>query len=322
MPLRVLVCVEKDRSATLLEHLGVPLRNAEVVMATGGCEAVERLLEGTTDAVVIDGGIDGCDGLRVAGAVARYRPGPMLLLVDDAAETSVRTELRLRDLRDAQVMGREHAEQSPGALRAAMERLLGENLSQGPVVTLRPELQAVAQCPVDAIVLLGSAGTPHMLPNMLPKLSPDALPLVVGVHHNPRLSASFRDWISEMAGVGAGVLGQGMSGLPPVSVALADEDVSGLQPNLDLVMWRVLRLGIRPLVIVASGMQFEAIGAVRHARDKGGPLVALVPDECPQPAMVHDLIAGGLSPVLGSQTEIAALIAAVSEHQEPRRLAS
>lgn len=256
-------------------------------------DAVGVFLSEAPTHVVIDGDVDGRGGVRAAAAMAGIRTAPTVLLVEPDAHEDVNRQARRRGL--GQVVVRPW---SGGAVEALFET------EASPF----PSLSALLTRPFEAIVLLGSAGTPHMLPALLPALRRGGVPVVVAVHHNPRLSESFAEWLGEITGAQPSPLSGAPSALPPLTVARADPGVDALQPNLDEVLLEVVERSRNVLVVVASGMEFEGLDAVRTALGRGGTLVALHPDRCPQPAMVHRLLDAGLDPVLCTQEEIARVI--------------
>lgn len=256
-------------------------------------DAVGVFLSKAPTHVVIDGDVDGRGGVRAAAAMAGIRTVPTVLLVEPRAHEEVTRQAQLRGL--GQVVVRPW---NGGAVEALFDT----------EVSPFPSLSALVTRPFDAIVLLGSAGTPHMLPALLPSLRRGGVPVIVAVHHNPRLSESFAEWLGELTGSRPCPLSRSASALPPLTVARADPGLDVLQPNLDEVLLEVVERTGNVLVVVASGMEFEALEAVRTAVRRGGTLVALHPDRCPQPAMVHRLLDAGLDPVLCSQEEIARVI--------------
>ncbi|MEM6292376.1 MAG: chemotaxis protein CheB [Myxococcota bacterium] len=296
---RVLLCADGPRLDLLVARAAVDFPNGEVITVDNGIDAVGRFHAVAPGRVVIEGRIDGRGGLRLGGALTNSRAVPLSLVVEPEEREDIEREATRRGLQTVHI--------------ATWERTAG-----GPVcpallpgcksADVDPALPSALCDPVDAIVMLGSAGTPHMLPTMLPTLSATGVPLVVAVHHNPRLSGSFSDWISDLAGVPAQPLEGFSLPLPPLTVAGATHDVEGLQPNLDTVLRRVMQLPGKLMVIVTSGMEFEGAAAVREAKERGAVLVALRPDRCPQPAMVERLIEAGLQPLLCTHAEIAQII--------------
>lgn len=256
-------------------------------------DAVGVFLSEAPTHVVIDGEVDGRGGVRVAAAMVGIRTVPMVLLVEPETEDDV----------------------SGRAKRRGLAHVITRAWKGGPVAALFeteaspfPSLSAMLTRPFEAIVLLGSAGTPHMLPTLLPTLRRGGVPVVVAVHHNPRLSESFAEWVGEMTGVHPTPLATPSSQLPPLTVARADPGIDALQPNLGEVLLNVVERCQNVLVAVASGMEFEGLDAVRTALRRGGTLVALHPERCPQPAMAQRLLDAGLDPVLCTQDEIARVI--------------
>ncbi|MGH1348272.1 MAG: chemotaxis protein CheB [Nannocystales bacterium] len=279
---------------------------ARRVWAEFGCAPVETVTDvfDAVDAfgpaepthVVIDGELDARGGVRIASALASRREVPTVLVVDPELREEVGQLLKQRQLDHVRVVCWED-----DTVRCLFER----ESTAGKV--LRPDVSVLAEQPYDAVMLFGSAGTPHMLPTLVPKLRRTVVPLVVAVHHNPRLSESFAEWIGELANMHPRGLREGSS-LGSLTVVRAQSGVDALQPHLGAVLAAVHARGARLLIIVASGMQFEGVEALQLAVRDGAGLAALKPESCPQPAMVHRLLDAGLDPVLCTQEEIAQLI--------------
>lgn len=278
--------------------------DAEVVATVDNpIDAVGAFLSTQPTHVVVDGDLDGRNGLRMTSALANLRRVPTVLIVASADRDEVRDE--------AEARGLEHVRVASWVGREAPSLLVANGAGASSFHTVGPLLSRT----FGAIVLLGSAGTPHMLPTMIPRLRRDGVPLVVGVHHNPRLSCSFAEWVGDLAGVPPSSL----SGerLPSLAVARAELDVDALQPDLGAVLEHVLHRCDDLLVIVASGMQFEGVAALRVALERGATLVALHPDRCPQPGMVQCLLDAGLEPSMCTHDEIARLIRLATWSQAP-----
>ncbi len=305
----MLLCADGPRLDLLAARAATDFPDAEVVTVDNGIDAVGRFHAVAPERVIIEGRIDGRGGLRLGCALMKSRAVPLSLVVELDEREEIERDATRRGLSNVHIVtwettagGRVCPPLLPG--RRGVERV--------------PVLRSALSEPVDAIVMLGSAGTPHMLPTMLPTLSATGVPLVIAVHHNPRLSESFADWISDLAGVPAQPLKCIGMPLPPLTVALAEHEVEGLQPDLDDVLRRVMQLPGRLMVIVTSGMEFEGAAAVREAKERGAVLVALRPDRCPQPAMVERLIEAGLDPLLSTHAEIAQLILRATRAQPVR----
>lgn len=292
--LRVLICASAPRAASLEERVRSE-GDAEIVASVDNpIDAVGVFLSTKPTHVVVDGELDGRSGVRMAAGLAGIRVVPTVLVVDSTERDDVRRQVERRGFEHVRVASWVGSE-APSLFVA--------NARATSFHTVSPLLSRT----FEAIVLLGSAGTPHMLPTLVPRLRRDGVPLVVGVHHNPRLSSSFAEWVGDLAGVAPEPLRGGPS-LPALAVARAAQDVDALQPNLDQVLRHVSERCDELLVIVASGMQFEGLAALQTALDRGATLVALHPERCPQPAMVQCLLDAGLKPSLCTHDEIAQLI--------------
>ena len=288
---RVLVCAPPQRAEWIGARVRAEFGVAPAHVVENAIDAVGVFLSEAPTHVVIDGEVDGRGGVRAAAAMAGIRTAPTVLLVEPESEEEVTRHARRRAL--GQVVVRPW---NGGAVEALFET------EASPF----PGLSALLTRPFEAIVLLGSAGTPHMLPALLPALRRGGVPVVVAVHHNPRLSESFAEWVGEITGARPAPLSS--DALPPLTVARADPGIDVLQPNLGEVLLNVVERTRNVLVAVASGMEFEGLDAVRTALFRGGTLVALHPDRCPQPAMAQRLLDAGLDPVLCTQEEIARVI--------------
>jgi len=303
---RVLVCAPAERAERIARKVRAEFGKEPVALVDNPIDAVGVFLCESPTHVVIDGELDACGGVRIAGAMLGIRGAPMVLLADSASADRLRKTVAHR--------GFEHV-----SVRC---------WDGGPVPALfaeedipMPSIAALLEEPFEAVVFLGSAGTPHMLPRLLPKLRPGGVPLVVAVHHNPRLSDSFAEWVGEMTGITPGRGASADGTLPALCVARADSHVATLQPDLGQVLVDVLRHVSKLLIVVASGMEFEGLEAVRVALSRGATLVALRPDQCSQPAMVQRLLDAGLEPALCTREEIARVIRLASRVTPRRRVA-
>lgn len=293
---RVLLCVTQKFADALARRIWSEFGCAPVESITDVFDAVEAFGPAEPTHVVIDGELDARGGVRIASALAAQRPVPTVLVVEPELRDEVCQLLRQRDLEHVHVVCWDNG---------TVPALFGDEVPA--LEALRPDLSALADQPYEGVVLLGSAGTPHMLPTLVPKLQRTVVPLVVAVHHNPRLSESFAEWVGELANMRPRVLLDDSS-LAALTVVRAEGGFDALQPDLDAVLTDVHARGTRLLIIVASGMEFEGVAALRLAVRDGAVLVALRPDLCPQPAMVHRLLEAGLDPTLCTQHEIARLI--------------
>ena len=275
--------------------------------AESGGEAVAKFRAGSFDAVVLAGDLDGCHGVRVAGALARERWTPSVILVPPEEEGQVRAHLEQRGLDGVTVLGNDMVDADPYLAAAELRQAFrprGPGLGAGtiafePAFRPRSTLESLATDGHDAVLLLGSAGTPHMLPRWLPAAAERVHPLIIAVHHNPALSRSFCDWIEELVGQPAHrpeLDGDGYE-LGDVNVVPAAEESpkDTLLPNLERVLDRVMELGRKPVVCVGSGMGFEGIDALRRVVKAGGTIVALDPAACTAPSMPQLVIASGLA---------------------------
>ncbi len=291
----MLICAPSSRIERLRRRVEAEFEVDELVTTDNAIDAVGLFLSEQPTHVVIDGELDGRGGVRAAAALSGLRTVPTTLVVEPETAESVIFAVQERGLDHVKV-------------RTWAGERAPELFASGPE---DPPSECVARLlsePFDAIVLLGSAGTPHMLPTLVPRLRRGGAPLVVAVHHNPRLSKSFAEWVGELAGTLPKPLHGAQPEFPALSVAKATPGVDTLQPDLDLVLRSVLQRRSKILVVVTSGMEFEGIDAVQLALDRGATLVALRPELCPQPAMVQRLVDAQLGPTLCTHDEIAQLI--------------
>lgn len=299
-----MLCVTQKYVDALQRRIWSEFGCAPVEAVTDVFDAVEVFGSAEPSHVVIDGELDARGGVRLASALASRREVPTVLVVDPSLREEVCQLVRQRSLGNVHVVcWQEGAVPALFAERAAAD-------------ALRPDVIALAQRPYECVVLLGSAGTPHMLPMLVPKLDRTLVPLVVAVHHNPRLSESFAEWVGELANMRPKGLCD-TSHLAALTVVRAQSGFDVLQPDLDAVLTTVHARDKRLLVIVASGMEFEGVGALRLAVDDGAVLVALRPESCSQPAMVHRLLDAGLEPMLCTEQEIARLIRCATGAERP-----
>lgn len=295
-----MLCVTPQYADALGRQIETELGCGPVQCVTDGFDAVEAFESCKPSHVVIDGELDARGGVRIAAALASRRQVPTVLVVHPELQEEVGLLVQRRRLDEVRVVCWDHTKVS--------SLFLKEGTSSD---TQRAEVSAVAARTYDAVVLLGSAGTPHLLPALLPNLDHARVPLVVAVHHNPRLSQSFSEWVGELAKMDPQQLVAGER-LAALTVVRTHSGVDALQPDLDTVLTQVHAGGRRLLVIVASGMGFERVDALRTALRDAAVLVALRPESCSQPAMVDRILLAGLNPVLCSQEEIAWLIRAAT----------
>lgn len=308
---RVLLCVTQKFADALVRRIWAEFGCAPVESVTDVFDAVEAFGPAEPTHVVIDGELDARGGVRIASALAARRQVPTVLVVEPELREEVCQLLRQRALEHVHVVCWNNG--TVPSLFAPEASSSGE---------LRADVSELAERSYDGVVLLGSAGTPHMLPMLVPKLKRTIVPLVVAVHHNPRLSESFAEWVGELANMCPEVLLDRAS-LGALTVVRAESGFDALQPDLDAVLTAVHARGPRLLIIVASGMEFEGVAALRRAISDGAVLVALHPDLCSQAAMVHRILEAGLDPMLCTQQEIAQLIRwATGADRAPLRRAS
>jgi chemotaxis response regulator CheB len=278
--------------------------------ASSGGETLAQFRALRPDLVLIAGDVDGCHGVRVAGALAREKPTPTVLLVEPGAQDEARDELEARRVEAHVVVGSPTDDAGRQRLRVALQQLAARLI---PAVEpesslIRMHLPPVALSGFDAVVLLGSAGTPHMLPDLLGTRAPSSVPLVVAVHHNPRMSDAFCGWVGELVGLAPHPLrARGPMQLHALHVAeaTATGGEGSLEPDLAAVVDRVMDGDRRVLVCVASGMGLTALDALRRVRTCGGVVVALDPSSCSQPAMSAAVVGAGLADHVVSLSELA-----------------
>lgn len=323
--LQLLLCSDLDGA----ELLDVQLRDAPdlhiAAMAETGGEALAKARKLLPDGVVVAGDIDGCHGVRIAAAMSRERQLPTVLLVEPADHASVRREVARRELDSVHVLACDPCDPRPGTvasgIRTSVQMLIARSRVPGswslPQLQARGEILALAERAFDVVVLLGSAGTPHMLPRLLGKRRVRDVPLVVAVHHNPSLSQSFCTWVRQLHGHGTRPIvvdtrtppEARASGLTVIGVEAASSAAEQLAPDLGRVLDGVLERDLVPLVCVASGMGVQGIDAMRRARQAGGEIVALNPSDCSAPSMVEAVLGCGLVGHVVSVDELAWLIA-------------
>lgn len=293
---RVLLCATPQSVEVLGRRIWAEFESGPVDSVTDVFDAVEAFGSANPSHVVIDGELDARGGVLIASALAGRRQVPTVLVVEPELREEVCDLVQQRRLEHVHVVCWDD-----GTVRALFTE-------QAPRLKgTRADVVALAGRTYEAVVLLGSAGTPHMLPTLVPKLERTMVPLVVAVHHNPRLSESFAEWVGELASMHPHPLAA-RSSLAPLTVVRAESGVDALQPDLNAVLADVHSGNARVLIIVASGMKFEGVAALRVAVRDGAVLVALHPESCSAPAMVHQLLEAGLNPLLCNEDEVAQLI--------------
>ena len=307
---RALVCAD-ERLGWSREHLPDDGSGWEWVgPVVSGSEAMACLSQQPLDVVVIAGDIDGCDGSRVAAAVARRSGATVVLLSSPQSEGELQDELMSRGVAQrVSVVPLLHPRSSarealePLRTRLFMSTPRGSSLGRPRVLpAVRPEVLAIAESGIDATMLVGSAGTPQLMPDLLGPRTETEASLTVAVHHNPRWSDGFVEWVNELAGFPA-------AGQLDVVPAAAVDGGTCLSPNLGKIIRDALGRGDRTLVCIASGMTEEGLEALSKARTRGAAVVVLDPALCPQPAMVEMAIGAGWADAVVSIDELAWLIA-------------
>ena len=125
-----------------------------------------------------------------------------------------------------------------------------------------------------------------------------AAPLIVAVHHNPRFSDGFVEWVGELTDSRSrpltwDALAEATPGSVFAAPAVANED-GRLQPDLDALLYALAEGGLTMLVAVASGMDDPLVPGLRAVTEAGGAVVALDPRDCAQPALVEAAIGAGV----------------------------
>lgn len=336
--LRVVVCVAVGTDPAWLDALFE--RSPELVMvgrASSGGEALASMRLTDPDAVIVVGAIDGWDGVQFAHALRRERDTPVLLVLPRARVRDVRAEVDRRKLRRVAVLRCPTDRGDEVSERAVVSRLRwlvdlaataeGEpSTTELPAVRVEPaacvdpSLRALADRSVDAVVIVGSAGTPHLLGRIFRGVADRGLrvPLIVAVHHNPSLSEGFSEWVGSMVSLPAdpfdprrGTLRYGTSLLQVVRApaqGAADEHAPHLAPNLAEVLERLLAQRLSLLVLVGSGMQDEGLACLHRVRRSGGTVVVLEPSACAHPEMPTQVMQWGAYDAVAGPSELSWLI--------------
>ena len=320
--LRLLACADTELATEVDDVLVAGDIMRLIGRAASGGDMVAQFRSLRPDVVLIAGDVDGCFGVRVAGALARHRQVPTLLVVEPGAEEEARAECERRGV-EAAVLGpaRDLGLALAHAALAMTGRCEGGDLVPEEEPAIRTELIGLAAVGFDAAVLLGSAGTPHLLPELLQPRTGAEIPLVVALHHNPRLSDAFQQWVGELAVLDPCPLPEAPPiTLPPLTVpgsSLRSDDV--LEPDLEAVVDLIGEGGRRLFIGIGSGMGVTRIDALARARAAGGVVAVLDPARCSQPGMPTAVIGAGLADHVVSIPELSWLIAHVStaEHRLP-----
>lgn len=310
---RALVCCNRPNTARSLARIveaSPTLTSMGVVDCRGEALA---LMAQRPDVVVVDATLDADRGVSFAERLAGS--SPVLLVVDPGQEQAAASAVA-GCRRVVQVIGRDVVERgetsSDSVVRTRLCLLAAQREGAAAFV---PEadlergavLESLARQGHDAVVLVGSAGTPHLLPRLLPKTSVGGAPLVIAVHHNPRFSDDFIAWVGDLCGRRPRPFDADAvvsAGPHAVFVARAVESTTphgALLPDLGGLLESLAERGLRLLVCVASGMDdpmAPRLDAVVHA---GGTVVALDPDECSQPSMVLAALSAG---VVGAEVSV------------------
>ena len=249
------------------------------------------------DVVIVDARLD-CDaGLSFSDKVAGADT-PLLLIVEAGEEAAARAQAAARQRHSVFAVDRELIERGEAPSDAVVRIrlcLLAAN-GRGDSAARRgkrgrDELLPIVAEPYDAIVLMGSAGTPHLLPRLLPKSRLGAAPLVVSVHHNPGFSEDFLHWVGELAGRRVcafdprAVAAAGSAALFAASAELDPDSAGRLGPDLGGLLTRLADRRLRLLVCIASGMADPVVAGLLAVKSAGGHVVCLSPTACSQPGM-------------------------------------
>lgn len=325
-PMRALLCFD-ERLGWGSEHFGSEAGPVHWIgpLSTGS-DAVAEHLRQPADVAVIAGDLDGCGGARVAGALARSGPAHVILLSLPGTEADLKRELAARELTSSVTLVPvpEHNIAPDRVARFLRSRVFlagtgGAQRGRTRVLReIRPDVQELGAVPFSMTLLVGSAGTPHLLPALLGPRMCERTRLVIAVHHNPRWSDGFVEWVRELVGVGSGAVSA------PVEIvsACAGQDRARLSPDLGTVIGQTLETGESSLICVASGMTEDGVDMLSGARRRGATVVALDPGSCPQPSMVQRVIGAGWTDAVVSLDELAWLIAHAGEAAMPFSIAS
>ncbi|GEM_PF-4837513 len=191
---------------------------------------------------------------------------------------------------------------------------------------MRAEISKLLDLPLDVVLLLGSSGTPELFADLLP-LAPDChRPLLMAVHHNSRFTASFTTWIASLIGRGVDVLPAQLSGIREGGAFVVpacrgrNPDPGTVGPSLDKFVTELVESRWRPLVIVLSGMGEDGVRSLSMAREAGGRVVTLQPEQCLQPGMVLAARESGLDHVPARSSEVAWLLRRMLTRRIPTEL--
>jgi len=258
------------------------------------------------DVVVVDATLDADRGVSFAQRLAGSSP---VLLVVDPEQAQAANDAANATHRAVQVIGRDVVERGEASTDSVVRTrlcLLAAGRS-GPATAARwndseadDAIESVARAGHDAMVLVGSAGTPHLLPRLLPKAVVGGVPLVVAVHHNPRFSDDFVGWVGELCGRpprpfdADAVVGAGPQAVFVAPAVESSDDDGRLLPDLGGLLESLVTRGLRLLVCIASGMDDPMAPHLHGVLGAGGHVIALNPDECSQPSMVMAALDAGV----------------------------
>lgn len=307
---RALLCSDLPQTAQCLRRIvGASAAMRVVGVARSRSEALELMAE-CPDVLVVDARLDSRVGHAFLDKVAGPEL-PVLRVVEPGQEASARGEIRPKDRERVSVVGRDVVERGEASTDAVVRTRLcllaarGHRSEVGAAPKARKaeahaELQRLVEEAYDAVVLLGSAGTPHLLPRLLPASRVGAAPLVVAVHHNPRFSDDFFDWVGELSGrrplrydTDAVLVARPEALFAAAAVQRLGWDPGELGPDLGGVLLTLAARSLRLLVCVASGMEDPVTAGLAAVVRHGGHVAALAARHCAQDGLVRAAQAAG-----------------------------
>src|SRR5690606_19314375 len=231
-------CADDDWSDPTMDRLsasGIELGGR----ASSGGDALAQHRRGQNDALIIVGDLDGCHGSRIAKVLNRTRAVPTVIVCSEAHHAEA--------LRAANEQGGPNIHVLP--LPAFRPEAVAERLRPGTTaLATEPEEKPWIPSPsnlavamvgrehFDAVVLIGSAGTPNLLPRLLKRTRHREAPLVVAVHHNPRWSEAFSAWVAQLTGQPVLPWSSGSMAPRATYVVRSEGDGETLRPNLGEVV--------------------------------------------------------------------------------------